>query len=249
MKNEYTKQLIPIGKVAKMLGVTVDTLRRWDKTGYLKSIRITPTGNRYYQQNSLESMLTDVFSLAKQWILSTSPMDLEKKYYCPDSYVFQSRLHRLESELMIQPGLEQNYSLITQIVGEIGNNAFDHNIGSWPDVRGLLFAYDLKNKKIALADRGRGILETLKQAKPELGSDEEALLTAFTEKLSGRAPENRGNGLKLVKLVVTSRSEDIPMKLYFQSGQAALNMHRGDVDLTIFTANNNFRGCLALINF
>ena len=35
-----TDELIPIGEAARMLGVSVDTLRRWDATGRLEAIRV-----------------------------------------------------------------------------------------------------------------------------------------------------------------------------------------------------------------
>lgn len=248
MKKQDTK-LIPISKAAKMLGVALNTLRRWDKEGSLKSIRFTPTGNRYYLLSSLEQRLTDIFNMAKQWVFSSNPPDIDDKYFCPDSSIFQARLHRLESEIKIQPGLESDYSYLTAIAGEIGNNAFDHNLGSWPEIRGLLFAYDLPNRKIALADRGRGILATLKKVRPALNNDADALTMAFTETISGRAPESRGNGLKYVKLVITDLSKNIPIELYFQSGQAALKMKQGDTELEVFKPAIGFTGCLALINF
>jgi hypothetical protein len=60
------------------------------------------------------------------------------------------------------------FSLLTSVAGEIGNNSYDHNLGQWPDIPGIFFAYDLNKKQIALADRGVGILETLRKVKPEL---------------------------------------------------------------------------------
>ncbi len=51
---------------------------------------------------------------------------------------------------------------------------------------------------IIIADRGRGIMETLKKVKPGLANDMDALTVVFTERISGRAPEARGNGLKFV---------------------------------------------------
>ena len=242
-------KLLTISQAAKMLGVSLSTLRRWDEDGYLKSVRFKPTGNRYYLLSSLEQIMTDIFSMAKQWVSSTNPPEIDSRYFCPDSSVFQARLHALESELKVLPGLEGDYSYLTAIAGEIGNNSFDHNLGSWPDVRGLLFAYDLKNSRIALADRGRGLLETLKKVRPELAEDEAALRMAFTEKISGRAPESRGNGLKYVKLVITELSNNIKIKLYFQSGNAGLNMQAGDQQLNISGPAINFKGCLALISF
>ncbi len=47
------KKLIPISEAAKVLGVSIDTVRRWDKSGVLHSER--PDGkNRYFSLNELE---------------------------------------------------------------------------------------------------------------------------------------------------------------------------------------------------
>ena len=59
----------------------------------------------------------------------------------------------------------------------------------------------MRKRYIVLADRGLGILETLKQVRPTLKTHIEAVNVAFTEILSGRAPEKRGNGLKFVREV------------------------------------------------
>src|SRR3990167_8737854 len=45
--------LVGIGQAAAMLGVSIDTVRRWDKTGVLHSIRLDGK-NRYFDVASLE---------------------------------------------------------------------------------------------------------------------------------------------------------------------------------------------------
>ena len=50
---------------------------------------------------------------------------------------------------------------------------------------------------VVLADFGRGIRASLKSVF-NAKSDQEAVEIAFTKQLSGRAPEQRGNGLKFV---------------------------------------------------
>ncbi len=95
------------------------------------------------------------------------------------------------------------FSLLTSVSGEIGNNSYDHNLGQWPDMSGIFFGYDLNKKQIVLADRGLGILQTLKRVRVELKDHESALKVAFTEIISGRKPEARGNGLKYVKNVIS----------------------------------------------
>lgn len=243
------EKLIKIDETAKMIGVSMQTLRRWDKSGILKSIRTSPKSYRYYKLSDIQLLTKDIFSLAKSWISKSSAVDPDNNFFCIDASTFQSRLHHLEIALQRIPELERDFSFISSMVGEIGNNSFDHNIGSWPDIRGIFFAYDLNKRQIVLADRGQGILTTLKRARPSLINDSEALLTAFTEKISGRAPENRGNGLKYVKKVVVDIEKDIPLKLYFQSGDSFIILNNQTVNLKVKKADISFRGCLALINF
>src|SRR3989344_465058 len=60
MNNSLPKQkkLIPISEAAKTLGVSIDTVRRWDKTGILHSTR-QGGKNRYFSPNELEKHKTD----------------------------------------------------------------------------------------------------------------------------------------------------------------------------------------------
>lgn len=242
-------ELIKISEAAKMLNINRQTLRRWDKSGRLKSIRINPNGYRYYKLSDIQLITKDIFYLAKEWVLKLTAIEPDDQFFCLDAPTFQTRLHRLEIALQKIPKLEKNFSYISSTVGEIGNNSFDHNLGAWPDIRGIFFAYDLNKGQIVLADRGQGILTTLKRVRPALANDSEALLTAFTEKVSGRAPENRGNGLKYVKKVLVDIKKDISLNLYFQSGNAFTVLDDKTVNLNIQQADTSFRGCLALINF
>lgn len=73
----------------------------------------------------------------------------------------------------------------------------------------------------------------------------DALYMAFTKILSARAPELRGNGLKFVRDVVINNK----INLFFQTGDARLEIENQNPDLEIKKANVNFRGCLALIKF
>lgn len=248
MINDRDK-LIKINEASKILNVSKQTLRRWDESGRLKSTRVSPTGYRYYKLSDIQLITKNIFSLAKEWISNPIAIEPDSQFFCADSPTFQSRLNCLEIAMQKITDLEKDFSFISSTVGEIGNNSFDHNLGSWPDIRGIFFAYDLNKKQIVLADRGQGILTTLKRVRPALRSDSEALQTAFTEKVSGRAPENPGNGLKYVKKVLMDIKKDISLKLYFQSGDAFTILDDKTINLKIEQANISFRGCLALINF
>jgi hypothetical protein len=98
---------------------------------------------------------------------------------------------------------------------------------------------------VVLADRGLGVLKTLKRVKPDLKDHKQALGVAFTEIISGRAPEARGNGLKYVRKIISENNID----LLFQSGDAKLEMSGRSSDLKITSSADNFHGCLAFISF
>jgi excisionase family DNA binding protein len=236
--------LISIGEAAKLLGVSIDTLRRWDLSGRLTSIRGSSRGHRYYRQSDIEQYLQDISAIARKWVEDIHAVEPKTDMYCPTRDVFQARLEHFQSELSNIAPLN-TVSLITAIAGEIGNNSFDHNLGNWPDITGILFSYNLHNKNVVLADRGQGILATLKRVRPELSNASEALKVAFTETISGRYPEARGNGLKFVRSIVIAN----PFTLYFQTGNAYLYLKENKRYITIKPAKTSIRGCFVTIGF
>ena len=117
-------------------------------------------------------------------------------------------------------------------------------MGNWTDIPGVFFSYDLKSRKIVLADRGQGVLKTLQRVLPKLKTDSEALKVAFTRYISGRAPENRGNGLKFVKDIIFS----YPIQLEFYSGDAKLTLNENK-NLELNKNKKTFHGSIAVINY
>lgn len=55
-KNELQK-LLTIRQAAEVLNVHVETLRRWDRSGRLKAIRVNNRGDRRYKPEDLEKMV------------------------------------------------------------------------------------------------------------------------------------------------------------------------------------------------
>lgn len=242
-KSMKKNDLIPISEAAKILGVSIMTLRRWDETGRLLSVRKMSKSHRYYRRTEIELFLSDLLQTARAWVVTGK--NFSEELYCQNSAVFQARLVRMENLLMQDQKTRDIFSLIVSITGEIGNNSFDHNLGQWPDTPGIFFGYDLNKRQIVLADRGLGILETLKRARPNLENHAQALEVAFTEIVSGRSPENRGNGLKFVRKVVSQNS----INLFFQTGNAQLQLRGGSPDLKITDVKDSFHGCLVLISY
>jgi len=237
-------KLISIGKASKLLGVSIDSLRRWDKAHRLLSVRNGSRGHRYYRQTDIDVFLREIVTLVKQWALAETGITPEQDVYCQTRDIFQARLEKLQSSLQRAVSSSAT-SLLSAVAGEIGNNSFDHNLGNWPDITGIYFSYDLGNRVIVLADRGQGILATLKRVRPALTNDGDALKVAFTETISGRFPEARGNGLKFVRDVIVEN----PFTLDFETGNAHLFLKENDKEIIITPAEQHIKGCLAIIRF
>ncbi len=237
------EKLLTITQAAEILGVSLDTLRRWDKSGKLVAIKKDGGTHRYYREQDLEIFASDLMKFASEWIEDGAPFP--GAFYCPTSSTFNARLTKMEYALMQKPGFEKLYSLIVLIAGEIGDNSFSHNLGKWPDTAGIFFGYDLDKRIVVLADRGLGILETLRQVRPELPSHVAAVEVAFTEFISGRAPEKRGNGLKLVREVII----DQPFDLFYTTGDAEVRMKGVDKIFRVTRGQRILRGCLVKIEF
>jgi hypothetical protein len=146
---------------------------------------------------------------------------------------------RIQSYIM-----ETKKYLEAAVIGEIGNNTFDHNFifeENFP--WGVYCNLSYKGKYIVLADYGMGVRRSLISVLPSIGSDLEAVETAFTKRISGRSPEQRGNGLKFVSETIRQNG----WHLYFQSGSGSCSMDRHG--MTFFEKTPIITGCLAILDF
>lgn len=178
------------------------------------------------------------------WALSDTGSEPEKDLYCPTRDILDARINRICRELVRSGADESSSFLLGAVLSEIGINSFDHNIGQWQDVPGVFLAWEHNEKSTitVLADRGQGIFTTLKRVIPEIASDEEALRTAFTKQISGRAPEKRGNGLKFVRGTILDDGVD----LLFQSGTSQYSILGKEEKWN--TSKYNVQGCLAVVS-
>lgn len=123
---------------------------------------------------------------------------------CESRDVLAARLGRLAA--LARRGVpETELALLISAAGEVGNNCFDHNLGQWRDAPGCWFEVQMSGGRVwvCFADRGQGVLGSLSRVDPSLRDDQQALTAAFERRISGRAPEQRGNGLKFVRRLVT----------------------------------------------
>jgi hypothetical protein len=242
---EEKRDILRVSEAAKILGISPQTLRNWEKLGRITAQR-SPGGQRYYRLSEVQRLAVDLPTLAWAWASSAQPPELPSEYYCGQSDRFASRLEKMGTVLrgVLGEGSTDLISLLVLVTGEIGDNSFAHNVGNWPDVPGIFFAFDAAKRHIVLADRGQGVRATLQRVRPDMASDSEAVRIAFTETLSGRSPEKRGNGLKVIKKII----ETNPIGLTFTSGVAQVVIPaQGTMRITAI--DRNVRGVVAVITF
>lgn len=116
------------------------------------------------------------------------------EFFCKTRDVFRARHDRWFNQLQREVGVEKA-GLILTIIGEVGNNSFDHNLGHWQDMPGLCFYTE--QGFVLLFDCGRGIEASLAGAGFVFENENSYLTAALTQRITGRAPERRGNGLKV----------------------------------------------------
>ena len=140
--------------------------------------------------------------------------------------------------------LETEKYLEAAIIGEIGNNTFDHNFGfDTACPRGVYCNLAYNQKYVVLADYGKGVKQSLLAVLPSITSDFEAVEIAFTKRISGRSPEQRGNGLKFVKETIQQNNRH----LYFQSGLGSCLIDKSGI--SFLETLHSIPGCLAIIDF
>lgn len=182
---------------------------------------------------------------AVAWASATQePSALTAHQWCDTRDTLRARIDSLTIRLLRQKIAEDRVQLLDAVLSEIGSNSFDHNIGQWRETPGVFFDTEETENGIlcVLADRGQGILKTLSRVRPDLKSHPEALHVAFTERLSGRAPEQRGNGLKFVRTVLLQDGID----LWYGSGAAAYAVQEGTEEWLRAVAP--ILGCCAILS-
>jgi len=239
-----SKEFYTTKELADLLGVSRVAVFNRIKKGDIKAQKMGRNFVIFKKDiGDLDVFLSNLFKIAKDWAVFHK--EFPNQFYCEDSGAFQARVTKMGTLMMGNKDTNVLFPSLTSIAGEIGNNSYDHNLGQWPDTPGIFFGYDLNKKQIVLADRGLGILKTLKRVRPELKDHEEALKMAFTEVVSGREPEARGNGLKYVRKIIAEN----PINLIFQTGNAKLILNGGTANLDIKTVKENISGCLVLITY
>lgn len=158
----------------------------------------------------------DVFKIAQTYLSTGKYSSVEGIWFCEDRSQVRARSALWYKLFLKWSGNNDQAALMTAMLGELANNSFDHNLGLWTGAPGCLIGLSMEKKTILIcvADRGQGIISSLRKHLPSKTTDHEVMRKAFEERISGRAPEHRGNGLKFVQNGIDGRGQ----KLFCASG-------------------------------
>jgi hypothetical protein len=141
--------------------------------------------------------------LEKIFVNEKDNLNIQEIIHCNFRDEFNARLERF-GKIFMNFGLRENDArLVVALIGELGNNVYDHNLGNWPtDISGcFITAQNYPQKKcleFVIGDPGIGFLGSLKANFPGLSDDISAIKHGLAGN-TGRINEDRGNGLKFIQ--------------------------------------------------
>ena len=198
--------MLRIGEFAKSLGVSIQTLRNWDKEGKLKPTYITENGYRYYSEDLLNKFrnIKNVNQITKKNILyarvSTKNQkdDLDRQIDNLKQYAY-SKGYSFEIITDIGSGINYKKEGLLKMITLIERGEIERIIVLYKD-RLIRFGYDLieyicklNNTKIEIVDNS-----TISKEQ-ELTEDLIQIITIFANRLYGARSKKTINLIKSVK--------------------------------------------------
>lgn len=198
--------MLSIGKFAKSLGVSIQTLRNWDKEGKLKPTYVTENGYRYYSEDLLNKFknVKNVNKIKKKNILyarvSTKSQkdDLDRQVDNLKQYAY-SKGYSFEIITDIGSGINYKKEGLLKMINLVECGEVDRIIVLYKD-RLIRFGYDLIEYICKLNDTKIEIVDNSTISKEqELTEDLIQIITVFSNKLYGARSKKTINLIKSVK--------------------------------------------------
>lgn len=198
--------MLSIGKFAKSLGVSIQTLRNWDKEGKLKPTYVTENGYRYYSEDLLNKFknVKNVNKIKKKNILyarvSTKSQkdDLDRQVDNLKQYAY-SKGYSFEIITDIGSGINYKKEGLLKMINLVECGEVDRIIILYKD-RLIRFGYDLIEYICKLNDTKIEIVDNSTISKEqELTEDLIQIITVFANRLYGAKSKKTINLIKSVK--------------------------------------------------
>nr|WP_314080200.1 IS607 family transposase [uncultured Leptotrichia sp.] len=198
--------MLSIGKFAKSLGVSIQTLRNWDKEGKLKPTYVTENGYRYYSEDLLNKFrnIKNVNKIKNKNILyarvSTKNQkdDLNRQIDNLKQYAY-SKGYSFEIITDIGSGINYKKEGLLKMINLVECGEVDRIIVLYKD-RLIRFGYDLIEYICKLNDTKIEIVDNSTISKEqELTEDLIQIITVFSNRLYGARSKKTINLIKSVK--------------------------------------------------
>lgn len=201
-----------INKVSKMLGVTPQTLRNWDKNGKLKPSYTSNNGYRYYSLNILEKFTNSTNSTNSEERITVGYCrvssnkqkdDLERQIENVKKYLI-SKGEKFEIISDIGSGINYNKNGLKKIISLIASNKVKKIVVLYKD-RLVRFGFELIQYIASIYNCEIEIIDnTVKTEEQELVEDLIQIITVFSCRLQGK----RANKTKkLIKELVGDKND------------------------------------------
>ena len=198
--------MLSIGKFAKSLGVSIQTLRNWDKEGKLKPTYVTENGYRYYSEDLLNKFrnIKNVNKIKKKNILyarvsaKDQKDDLNRQIDNLKQYAY-SKGYSFEIITDIGSGINYKKEGLLKMINLVKCGEVDRIIVLYKD-RLIRFGYDLIEYICKLNDTKIEIVDNSTISKEqELTEDLIQIITVFANRLYGARSKKTINLIKSVK--------------------------------------------------
>jgi len=198
--------MLSIGKFAKSLGVSIQTLRNWDKEGKLKPTYVTENGYRYYSEDLLNKFrnIKNVNKIKKKNILyarvsaKDQKDDLNRQIDNLKQYAY-SKGYSFEIITDIGSGINYKKEGLLKMINLVECGEVDRIIVLYKD-RLIRFGYDLIEYICKLNDTKIEIVDNSTISKEqELTEDLIQIITVFANRLYGARSKKTINLIKSVK--------------------------------------------------
>ena len=216
MYNIYMNKLLSIGQAARLLGVTVQTMRNWDKKGLLKPDEYTRGGERRYKLESLKHINRNIIynndnlkTIAYARVSSHDQKeDLARQVQVLELYCAKAGF---DYEVIQDLGSGMNYykkgltRLLNMILeGEVRRLVLTHKDRLLRFGAELVFAIcEAKNVEVVIINKGDENI----RFEEELAKDVLEIITVFSARLYGsRSKKNK----KLLESMQEVLNDNIP---------------------------------------
>jgi len=216
MYNIYMNKLLSIGQAANLLGVTVQTMRNWDKKGLLKPDEYTRGGERRYKLESLKTINKNIIynndNLKTVAYARVSSHDQKEdlarqvqvlELYCAKAGFDYEVIQDLGSGMnYYKKGLTRLLNMILE--GEVRRLVLTHKDRLLRFGAELVFAIcEAKNVEVVIINKGDENI----RFEEELAKDVLEIITVFSARLYGsRSKKNK----KLLESMQEVLNDNIP---------------------------------------